>query len=50
MKTAWMKIAARIRAFLNRMGEDFDMSLVDGWTAFSVNTGSFERSDDILFA
>ena len=50
MKTAWMKIAVRVRTFLDRLGEDFEMSLIDEWTSLSVKAGDFDCTDEILFA
>ena len=50
MKTAWLHFAARVRTFLNRLGEDYDMVLSDRQTFLSLNKHDFDRTDDGLFA
>ena len=50
MKHTWKKLAARISAFLDRLGEDFDMLLVDDSTAFYTDMTGFDLFEEELFA
>ncbi|MBR5618689.1 MAG: hypothetical protein IKW76_03040 [Clostridia bacterium] len=50
MKQTLKKLAERISAFLDRMGEDFDMLLVDDSMSFYADMTGFELFEEELFA
>lgn len=45
MKELWKTFAAKVTAFLNRLGEDYNMLYVDDWDYTSQ-----EIPDDLLYA
>ena len=50
MKEVWKKFAQKVTAFLDRLGEDYNMDFVNDWYGFGTSDVYDGLPEDGLFA
>lgn len=50
MKKMFKRFAAKLTAFLNRLGEDYDMGFIDEWTGLTSDDAYTDQIEDGLYA